>query len=139
MRDGEVVGGQIGGLGVAVDELGVGVVKNLGVAMVLHHDEENMVEVRNARGNGALLSESRTSECGQQSQSGNECFHRGLVNLLERSNVWFCLSEFEILVFPHPAMDAGVFPRNTAAGWACGWKNANVGLLNCGYSSIKVG
>jgi hypothetical protein len=42
----EVIRGQVGGLGVAGDEGRVGVAQNLPVVVVLHHDDEDVIEAR---------------------------------------------------------------------------------------------
>src|ERR1039458_6411271 len=55
--------------GVLVDEAGVRIVENLSVAMVFHHDHENMVEMWDALGHGAFLRHHATGESGQQAQS----------------------------------------------------------------------
>jgi hypothetical protein len=57
VSDAEVVGGDVGGLGQLIEEGGVGVVDDLAVAVVLHHDDEDVIEVGNAFGNSGFLSE----------------------------------------------------------------------------------
>jgi len=65
MSDREVVGRQISGTGILVDELGVRIVENLAVTVVFHHDEENVIKMWNSFGHGALLRPRRTRQCGQ--------------------------------------------------------------------------
>jgi hypothetical protein len=55
MRNGEVVGRQVGGLRIGVDKRCVGVVENLGIAVVLHHDDKDVIQMGNALGNRADL------------------------------------------------------------------------------------
>src|ERR1700682_5543039 len=55
MRDSEVVGGEIGGLGISVGEGRVGVVQELGIAVVFHHDHPNVIQMRNSFGYRSLL------------------------------------------------------------------------------------
>ena len=55
MGDGEVVGGAVSALGVLIDEGRVGIVDDLGVAVILHHDDEDVIQTGNASWDGALL------------------------------------------------------------------------------------
>jgi hypothetical protein len=80
----EVVGRKIGGTGVAVDERSVRVVENLVVAVVFHHDYEDVIKMWNSFGNGALLSPRRTRQCGQYSKKCHLLFHVSTLSFLKR-------------------------------------------------------
>jgi hypothetical protein len=54
MRDCEVVGGEVRTMRHLVDVWRVRIVENLAVAMVFHHDDEHVAEVRNAPRNRSL-------------------------------------------------------------------------------------
>src|ERR1035437_1053516 len=75
MTDGKIVGGEISPLGVLVDEGSVWVIENLSVTMVFHHDDKNMVEMRNPPGNRAFLSRHDAGEYGQQAHSKGDFFY----------------------------------------------------------------
>ena len=69
MGDSEVIRGEVGSAGVLVDERGVRVVENFSISVVFHHDDENVVEMWDAFGDGAFLRHHGTRECGHQAQS----------------------------------------------------------------------
>ena len=52
----KVAGTNVGRMGKLVDEGSVGIVENLAVAVVLHHDHEDMVEMGDSFGNSSFLS-----------------------------------------------------------------------------------
>src|SRR6202051_2248960 len=81
MRDREIIRRQIGALRVLVDEAGVGIIENLAVAVIFHHDEENMVEMRNVFRYSAFLSECDSCESNQQSHCEHDFFHNGLLEI----------------------------------------------------------
>ncbi len=71
MGDGKVIGRGIGGFGILVGEWRVGIVDDLAVAMVLHHDDEDMVQMPNSLGYWALGGiQIAYQDCGQKTNCG---------------------------------------------------------------------
>lgn len=60
---GKIVSGKVRLLGIPVDVWSVGIVKDLGIAVVLHHDQENVVQSRNTLWYGTLLTECSAPYC----------------------------------------------------------------------------
>jgi len=52
---GEVICCQVGSAGVAIDELGIGIIEDLSITVVFHHDQEHVVKMGDAFWNGPLL------------------------------------------------------------------------------------
>ncbi len=60
----EIVVGRVGRLRQLIDIGRIRIVDDLAVAVVLHHDDEDVVKVGNAFGGGTLLGEQRARHCG---------------------------------------------------------------------------
>src|SRR5450631_2639214 len=71
MGDGEIVSPEVGGLRVSVDERRVGVVDDLAVTVVLHHDDEDVVEMGNPPWHGAFGGRRVVRDCGCQQAERN--------------------------------------------------------------------
>ena len=70
MSDREVIGRGVGGFCILVGERRVRVPNDLAETVVLHHDDEDMVQVGDAFGDAAFGGEHRTYQrCGQQTQN----------------------------------------------------------------------
>src|SRR5882724_4084901 len=75
VRQRKVVCRQVSSRRILVNKASVRVLENFGVAMVFHHDEENVVQMRNTLRDAALLSDAGRHKSGQECQHCNSIFH----------------------------------------------------------------
>ena len=66
MCDGEVIRRGVRRVCIGLGERSVRIADDLIVAVILHHDDEHMVQMRNALGDLTLLSECRSCQCCSQ-------------------------------------------------------------------------
>ena len=86
VADGEVIGGGVRGLGELVRKGGVRVADDLAVAVVFHHDHEDVIEAWDAFGHRPFIGERRTHQRGSGQQGGHGLqiplhFHRFFLSL----------------------------------------------------------
>ncbi len=72
MGYGKVVARKIGRLREFIDEGRVGIVDDLAVTVVLHHDHEDVIQMRDALRDSAFLGENRTGE--RDAQQAQNCY-----------------------------------------------------------------
>src|SRR5579864_5738732 len=94
MCDCKVIRRQVCRLGVRIGKRSERVADDLGIAVVFHHDEENVVQGRNALGHSSLLREHGSRK------SQKQAYSKGLLSHSFSSNSFLNFGNLRLFCFP---------------------------------------